>query len=107
MGQGPVNLPDGIVAVVKRDCPTCSLVVPVMQQLSADPDIDLERNYVEKTLTSTGLVSEVEHYLPDNPLKTAKTATGGEFHSDGRPGDISIEILTAMNPFKKSRTNTG
>jgi hypothetical protein len=48
-----------------------------------DPDIDLERNYVEKTLTSTGLVSEVEHYLPDNPLKTAKTATGGEFHSDG------------------------
>lgn len=48
-----------------------------------DPDIDLERNYVEKTLTSTGLVGEVEHYLPDNPLKTAKTATGGEFHSDG------------------------
>jgi LssY C-terminus len=48
-----------------------------------DPDIDLERNYVEKTLTSTGLVTEVEHYLPDNPLKTAKTATGGEFHSDG------------------------
>jgi hypothetical protein len=48
-----------------------------------DPDIDLERNYVEKTLTSTGLVSEVEHYLPDNPMKEAKTATGGSFHSDG------------------------
>ncbi len=48
-----------------------------------DPDIDLERNYVEKTLTSTGLVVEVEHYLPDNPMKEAKTATGGTFHSDG------------------------
>jgi hypothetical protein len=48
-----------------------------------DPDIDLERNYVEKTLTSTGLVSEVTHYLPDNPMKEAKTATGGSFHSDG------------------------
>jgi LssY C-terminus len=48
-----------------------------------DPDIDLERNYVEKTLTSTGLVSEVAHYLPDNPMKEAKTATGGSFHSDG------------------------
>jgi len=48
-----------------------------------DPDIDLERNYVEKTLTSTGLVVEVEHYLPDNPMKEAKTATGGSFHSDG------------------------
>jgi LssY C-terminus len=48
-----------------------------------DPDIDLERNYVEKTLTSTGLVSEVEHYLPETPMKEAKTATGGSFHSDG------------------------
>jgi hypothetical protein len=48
-----------------------------------DPDIDLERNYVEKTLTSTGLVAEVAHYLPDNPMKEAKTATGGSFHSDG------------------------
>ena len=50
---------------------------------SIDPDVDLERNYVEKTLTSTGLVSEVEHYLPDNPMKQAKTATGGSFYSDG------------------------
>jgi hypothetical protein len=48
-----------------------------------DPDIDLERNFVEKTLTSTGLVAEVTHYLPDNPMKEAKTATGGSFHSDG------------------------
>jgi LssY C-terminus len=48
-----------------------------------DPDIDLERNYVEKTLCSTGLVVAVEHYLPDNPMKEAKTATGGSFHSDG------------------------
>lgn len=48
-----------------------------------DPDIDLERDYVEKTLTSTGLVAEVSHFLPDNPLKEAKTATGGTFHSNG------------------------
>jgi hypothetical protein len=26
-------LPDGIVAIVKRDCPTCQLVVPVLEQL--------------------------------------------------------------------------
>jgi hypothetical protein len=48
-----------------------------------DPDIDLERNFVERTLTGTGLVSEVTHYLPDNPMKEARTATGGSFHSDG------------------------
>jgi hypothetical protein len=65
-----------------------------------DPDIDLERNYVEKTLTSTGLVSEVEHYLPDNPLKTAKTATGGEFHSDGHV------LILKLNDQAKNLTAT-
>ncbi len=49
-----------------------------------DPDIDLERDYVEKTLTSTGLVAEISHFLPDSPLKEAKTATGGGFHSNGQ-----------------------
>jgi hypothetical protein len=48
-----------------------------------DPNIDLERDYVEKTLSSTGLVSDVTHFLPENPLKEAKTATGGLFHSNG------------------------
>jgi hypothetical protein len=49
-----------------------------------DPDIDLERDYVEKTLASTGLVSEIAHFLPDKPMKEAKTATGGTFHSNGQ-----------------------
>jgi LssY-like putative type I secretion system component LssY len=49
-----------------------------------DPDIDLERDYVEKTLSSTGLVAEVSHFLPKNPLQEAKTATGGSFHSNGQ-----------------------
>lgn len=49
-----------------------------------DPDIDLERDYVEKTLESTGLVTEICHFLPENPLKEAKTATGGSFHSNGQ-----------------------
>ena len=49
-----------------------------------DPDIDLERDYVEKTLESTGLVAEISHFLPGSPLKEAKTATGGTFHSNGQ-----------------------
>jgi hypothetical protein len=49
-----------------------------------DPDIDLERDYVEKTLESTGLVAVICHFLPENPLKEAKTATGGSFHSNGQ-----------------------
>jgi len=49
-----------------------------------DPDIDLEKDYVEKTLCSTGLVAEVTHFLPKNPMQEAKTATGGSFHSNGK-----------------------
>jgi hypothetical protein len=49
-----------------------------------DPDIDLERDYVEKTLASTGYVTDIAHFLPNSPLKEAKTATGGSFHSNGQ-----------------------
>jgi hypothetical protein len=49
-----------------------------------DPEIDLERDYVEKTLASTGLVAQITHFLPRNPLQEAKTATGGSFHSNGK-----------------------
>ena len=31
----PTKLPEGIVAIVKHDCPTCVLVVPVLRQLAA------------------------------------------------------------------------
>ena len=70
-----------------------------------DPDIDLERNYVEKTLSSTGLVSEVMHFLPNNPMQEAKTATGGSFHSNGQvlilklaagAKDLSAEFSSAF-----------
>ena len=30
-----VRLPEGLVAIVKRDCPTCQLVVPVLNELAA------------------------------------------------------------------------
>lgn len=49
-----------------------------------DPNIDLERDYVEKKLSNTGLVEEVSHFLPQNPMQSAKTATGGSFHSNGQ-----------------------
>jgi LssY C-terminus len=62
-----------------------------------DPDIDLERDYVEKTLSSTGLVTDITHFLPDNPLKEAKTATGGSFHSNGQVLILKL-AESASNP---------
>jgi hypothetical protein len=62
-----------------------------------DPDIDLERDYVEKTLASTGLVTEISHFLPDKPMKEAKTATGGTFHSNGQVLILKLDE-SAPNP---------
>jgi hypothetical protein len=58
-----------------------------------DPDIDLERDYVEKTLSATGLVAEIMHFLPEHPLQEARTATGGSFHSNGQ-----VLVLRLANP---------
>lgn len=49
-----------------------------------DPAIDGEREFVNQTLSGTGLVSARGHVVPTYPLTEAKTATGGEFHTDGR-----------------------
>lgn len=49
-----------------------------------DPAIDGEREFVNETLSGTGLVVERTHATPRDPLTEAKTATGGSFHSDGR-----------------------
>ena len=49
-----------------------------------DPAIDGEREYVNATLSGTGLVTARTHLTPTSPLTEANTATGGSFHSDGR-----------------------
>jgi hypothetical protein len=49
-----------------------------------DPAIDGEREYVNETLSSTGLIAQRAHIAPADPLTEAKTATGGGFHSDGK-----------------------
>ncbi len=61
-----------------------------------DPNVDLERDYVEKTLASTGLVAEITHILPKNPMQDAKTATGGSFHSNGQ-----VLVLKLGESFQK------
>lgn len=60
-----------------------------------DPSIDGEREYVNDTLSETGLVVQRAHVTPSDPLLAAKTATGGEFHSDGR---ILVLVLKEKAP---------
>jgi hypothetical protein len=62
-----------------------------------DPAIDGEREYVNGTLSGTGLVVRRDHVTPPDPLTTAKTATGGEFHSDGRILVLVLKNTTSTN----------
>jgi hypothetical protein len=65
-----------------------------------DPAIDGEREYVNDTLSSTGLVVERTHVTPPGPLTEANTATGGSFHSDGR-----ILVLVLKDASTASKIN--
>jgi hypothetical protein len=49
-----------------------------------DPNIDEERDFIEQSFAAAGVISSAAYVTPANPLKTAVTATGGSFHSDGR-----------------------
>jgi hypothetical protein len=49
-----------------------------------DPNVDDEREFVARSLSETGYVSQQAQILPSNPLTEAKTATGGSFHSNGK-----------------------
>lgn len=67
-----------------------------------DPDTDLEREHISATLTATGLVAKTEYMTPKDPVKTAKTAHGEEFHSDGRT--LIIYLLPDEKTDKPAET---
>lgn len=49
-----------------------------------DPNIDLERDYLKETLSSTGLVRASSYLEPSDAVRDAHTATGGPIQTDGR-----------------------
>jgi hypothetical protein len=49
-----------------------------------DPAVDGERDHIGATLQKAGKTKTVSYFLPSNPVKDARNATGGSYHSDGR-----------------------
>ena len=49
-----------------------------------DPNIDVERDFIQQSFAAVGVLAGAAYVTPSNPLRTALTATGGSFHSDGR-----------------------
>jgi LssY-like putative type I secretion system component LssY len=56
-----------------------------------DPAVDGERDHIGESLQQTGEVQSVSYYLPPQPVREAKNATGGSYHSDGRLLVISLK----------------
>jgi hypothetical protein len=48
-----------------------------------DPNVDDERDFVSRSLTESGYVTQHTTVMPPDPIKEEKTATGGSFHSSG------------------------
>ena len=79
-----------------------------------DPNTDGERDYIRDGLVQTGMTVKTDYITPTDPVLDAKTATGEEFHSDGRTllvylaagtgnvsaafGDIFCSVLKQKNP---------
>ncbi len=49
-----------------------------------DQDVDNERDFIAATLQQAGQVEAMSYMTRSNPIKSTKTATGGEIKSDGR-----------------------
>ncbi len=49
-----------------------------------DPNIDVERDFIEQSFAAAGALEAAAYVTPPNPVRDAKTATGGSFQTDGR-----------------------
>ena len=49
-----------------------------------DQDVDTERDFIGATLQQAGWVQAMQYMTRSHPIKSARTATGGEIRSDGR-----------------------
>jgi hypothetical protein len=49
-----------------------------------DPEIDKEREFLLQSFDAAGVFSSAAYVTPTNPMLKARTATGGDFYSDGR-----------------------
>lgn len=49
-----------------------------------DPKVDGERDFLLQSFDAAGVFTSAAYVTPADPVKSAKTATGGSFESDGR-----------------------
>ena len=60
-----LGVADGIIAVVKQDCPTCQLLVPVFAQLAEEPGLTVY------TQDDPGFPAETDWVVDDSDLSVS------------------------------------
>ena len=76
------TLPDGVVVIVKRDCETCVVVVPVLRQLAAS--------------TSLTVYTQDDPTFPDDPLAIHDLDLGISWHHDIETVPTVIKVVDGV-----------
>ncbi len=58
-----------------------------------DPNIDVERDFIEQSFAGAGTLAAAAYVTPEQPLRSAHTATGGSIQTDGR---VLVMVLRAQ-----------
>jgi hypothetical protein len=66
-----------------------------------DPNVDREREYIAGGLKDADMVKDIQYASPSNPVREAKTATGGSFQSDGRIAIIYLKLAPPQHTTQK------
>ncbi|MBZ5526560.1 MAG: LssY C-terminal domain-containing protein [Acidobacteriia bacterium] len=71
-----------------------------------DPNVDAEREFVGQTLNKLQSGPKISYVLPTDPVREATTATGGDYHSDGRMLLLALEQPSPQNQLLARETRT-
>ena len=90
---------DGLVAVVKRDCPTCVLVAPVVAQLAAEQGLTVysqDDPGFPDDLDLTGKIALILRFEPMNESGRSRWAERGSWSS--RCGNRTATTAAPVRP---------
>lgn len=93
--QAPVQAPDGRPIWLGAATHDTGLDIrPGVVSHATDPNLDDEREQIGADLVASGIVQATDLVSRPNPLTSGVTATGGDWHTDGRL--LAVSLKTAV-----------
>ena len=88
---------DGLVVVVKRDCPTCTLVAPVLAQLAAAAEVAVYSQ------DDPGFPDDMDGVIDDLTLAVEVQLTRGKAYRWSQPTEVRLLIMKGLINIQKHR----